>query len=106
MSATDPLFVAATRPAMKWGVPMDAIVVGGTLTAIIFIGSGSLLSLLLYLPIHGTMYLLCLKDPQIVRLMVLAINTKGKSLGRRFWGASTSCPIPNTRTKKELPDDY
>lgn len=100
----DPLFVAATRPAMKWGVTMDAIVVGGAVTAIVFIGTGSIFSLFLYVPIHSIMYLLCLKDPNIIRLLKLWANTKAKSIGWRFWGAATAAPIPNTRKKKGIPE--
>jgi type IV secretion system protein VirB3 len=100
----DPLFVAATRPAMKWGVTMDAIVVGGAVTAIVFIGTGSIFSLFLYVPIHATMYLLCLKDPSIIRLLKLWGNTKAKSIGWRFWGAATASPTLSTRKKKGIPE--
>jgi type IV secretion system protein VirB3 len=101
-TSSDPLFVATTRPAMKWGVTMDAIVVGGAITAIVFIGTGSIFTLLLYVPIHSVMYLLCLKDPNIIRLIKLWGVTKAKSIGWRFWGAATAAPIPNTRNKKGI----
>lgn len=99
----DPLFVAATRPAMKWGVTLDAIILGVGLTAIIFIGTGSLLTILIYPAIHGSMFLLCLKDPRTVTLMTLWVKTKGKSLGWRHWGAATATPFINTRAKKGIP---
>jgi type IV secretion system protein VirB3 len=99
----DRLFIGPTRPAMKWGVTIDGIIVGFALAAIVMIGTGNPFSLLLYLPIHGTLYLLCLRDPRIVRLLVLWVQTKLKSLGWRHWQAATACPLVNTRTRKRLP---
>lgn len=100
---SDRLFIGPTRPAMKWGVTIDGIIVGFALAAIVMIGTGNPFSLLLYLPIHGTLYLLCLRDPRIVRLLVLWVQTKLKSLGWRHWKAATACPLVNTRARKRLP---
>jgi len=99
----DALFVAVTRPAMKWGVTMDAIIVGGGLTSIIFIGTGSLMAIFLYPVIHGAMFLLCYKDPRMINLFMLGLQTKGRSLGRRHWGAATASPVINTRPKRRIP---
>lgn len=102
-TSNDPLFVAVTRPAMKWGVTMDAIIIGGGVTAIIFIGTASLWSLLIYPIAHGTMFLFCLKDPRIITLMSLWLKTKGKSRGWRHWGAATATPFMNNRIQKGIP---
>ncbi len=102
-SNTDPLFVAATRPAMKWGVTLEGIILGGGLVGIAMIATGNPFTLLLYLPIHGVMYLLCLRDPRTFRLMLLWSITKAKSLGWRHWGASTASPLINTRATKRMP---
>ncbi|GGO83791.1 hypothetical protein GCM10011348_28400 [Marinobacterium nitratireducens] len=99
----DPLFVAATRPAMKWGVTLDGMIVGGGLAAIIMIGTGNPFTLLLYLPYHGAMYLACQRDPRVVRLFYLRAVTKWKSLGLRYWGAATASPLINTRASRRLP---
>ncbi len=102
-TGTDPLFVAATRPAMKWGVTLDAIIVGGGLVGIVMIGTGHPLTLLLYPLIHGAMYLACQRDPRVVRLFFLRMATKWKSLGMRYWGAATASPLVNTRATRRLP---
>ncbi|EGR2205549.1 MULTISPECIES: type IV secretion system protein VirB3 [Vibrionaceae] len=102
-SGIDPLFVAATRPAMKWGVTLDGIIIGGGLVGIAMIGTGNPFTLLLYLPIHGVMYLLCLRDPRTFRLILLWVGTKMKSLGWRHWGASTATPLVNTRGVRRMP---
>lgn len=102
-SGIDPLFVGPTRPAMKWGVTIDGIIVGFGLVAILFIATGNPFTLLLYLPLHGALYLLCLQDPRIVRLLWLYLNTTMKSLGWRYWGAATASPLVNTRARKRMP---
>lgn len=81
---------------------MDGIIVGFVLVAILMIGTGNPFTLLLYLPIHGTLYLLCLRDPRIIRLLFLWVQTKLRSLGWRHWGTATACPLVNTRAGKRL----
>ena len=94
----DPLFVAVTRPAMKWGVTLDGIIIAAGLVAILMIATKNPLTLLLYLPLHAVMYGLCLRDPRSFRLLKLWFNTKAKSLGWRHFGCATACPVINTRS--------
>jgi len=92
---SDPVFVAMTRPAMKWGVTLEGIIVAGFFAAIGMIATNNPFFLLLYLPLHMLMYSLCLKDPRMFRLMLIWSKTKAKSLGWRYWGASTAAPCRN-----------
>lgn len=96
----DPLFMAMTRPAMKWGVTLEGIVVAGFFSAIAMIATNNPFFLLLYFPLHLVMYGLCLKDPRIFRLLYIWTQTKAKSLGWRYWGIATATPFYNTRHKK------
>ena len=98
MKHQDPLFVAVTRPAMKWGATLDGIIVAAGLVAVLMIATKNPLALLLYLPIHALMYGLCLRDPRIFRLQHLWFITKAKSLGWRSFGVATACPDINTRS--------
>ena len=100
----DPLIAAATRPAMKWGVTLEGIIIGIGLVSIVMLASGNPLTLLFYLPIHGVMYLLCLRDPRTFRHFLLWFGTKAKSLGWRYWGAATACPMKNTRAGRRMPE--
>lgn len=102
MNNQDPLFVAVTRPAMKWGVTLDGIIVAGGLVTMGMIATKNPLTLLLYAPAHIGMYSLCLRDPRQFRLITLWLSTKAKSLGWRHFGAATASPFVNTRgtTKK------
>ncbi|MBM7074259.1 VirB3 family type IV secretion system protein [Shewanella sp. 202IG2-18] len=97
MNRQDPLFVAVTRPAMKWGVTLDGMIIAGALVAVVMIATKNPFSLLLYLPVHALMYGLCLRDPRIFRLLYLWLNTKAKSLGWRYFGAATASPLVNSR---------
>ncbi|MCL1078411.1 hypothetical protein D5R81_11410 [Parashewanella spongiae] len=98
MQYQDPLFVAVTRPAMKWGVTLDGLIVAAGLVAILMIATKNPFTLLLYFPIHVVMYGLCLRDPRIFRLQHLWFITKAKSLGWRHFGVATACPVINTRS--------
>lgn len=102
-NGADPLFKGPTRPAMKSGVPLDGIIAGFAFASIFMIATKNPFMLLLYLPIHGTLYLVCLKEPRFVRLFFLWVGTKLKSLGRRHWGAFTATPLVNTRNRKRIP---
>lgn len=97
---SDPLFVGPTRPTMKWGVTYEAMVVGLVLVSIILIGTNNPFSMLLYLPIHATCYLICLKDPRFFGLLSLWLRTKCKSTSWRRYGASTGSHIPATRDNR------
>ncbi|MBE8168156.1 MAG: hypothetical protein HAW66_07300 [Shewanella sp.] len=102
MNNHDPLFVAATRPAMKWGVTLDGIIIAGALVAIVMIATKNPFALLLYFPAHALMYGLCMRDPRMFRLLLLWLSTKTKSLGWRHFGAATACPYVNTRKRALL----
>lgn len=93
----DPLFAGVTRPTMIWGVSYEAMIVNFMFTSILFVGSGNPLLIMVALPIHGIAYLVCLKDPRAFRFFYLWIITKGRSITRTYWGASTATPFSNPR---------
>ena len=91
----DPLFVGATRPAMKWGVTYTAILANVVLTMEVFLVTKNLLSMLLALPVHGLCLLLCARDARFFELLMLWMRTKGLALAGngRFWRASSYSPL-------------
>ncbi|MES2661806.1 MAG: VirB3 family type IV secretion system protein [Pseudomonadota bacterium] len=103
-TATDPLFVGATRPSLVWGVTYEAIIFCICAVAVLFIGTGNPFLIVFYIPLHGACYLICLKDPRFFRLIGLWIITKGKSTSWRYWGAATACPQFNTRNRRRMPE--
>ncbi|WP_133408183.1 VirB3 family type IV secretion system protein [Parashewanella tropica] len=105
MSSTnfcDPLFVAVTRPAMKWGVTLDGIIIAASVVTVLMIATKNPFALLLYFLLHALMYSLCLRDPMTFRLLKLWMNTKAKSVCWRCLGYATACPVVNTRNKERI----
>jgi type IV secretion system protein VirB3 len=91
----DPLFVAATRPPTRWGVPYLAILVNMVFTMEIFLLVKNPLILLLALPIHGVCMLLCTRDARIFELLLLCAQTRVPGMaGNLFaWRGNTYSPL-------------
>jgi type IV secretion system protein VirB3 len=91
----DPLFVGATRPAMRWGVTYSALLVNGVFVMEVFLLTKNLLTLALAVPIHGICALLCARDPRFFDLLLLWGRTRIPALlaNARFWKASTYSPL-------------
>ena len=92
---SDPLFVGATRPPMRWGVTYAALLFNLVFSLEIFLLSKNLLSLLLAAPIHGVCALLCARDPRFFDLVVLWVRTRLPAyLGNaRIWRSSSYSPL-------------
>jgi type IV secretion system protein VirB3 len=99
--ATDPLFVGATRPPMRWGVTYSALMFNLVFTLEVFLLTKNLLTLLICLPIHGTCMLLCARDARFFDLLLLWGRTRFPAvLGTlSFWRASSYSPL-----ELDLPD--
>jgi type IV secretion system protein VirB3 len=91
----DPLFVAVTRPPMRWGVTFSALLVNLVFTMEVFLFTKNLLTLLIAVPIHGVCALLCLRDPRFFDLILLWGRTRLPAyLGNaRLWRASSVSPL-------------
>ena len=92
---TDPLFVGATRPPMRWGVTYAALLSNLVFTLEIFLLTKNLLTLLLSVPIHGICALLCARDPRCFDLILLWGRTRMPALlgNFRIWKASSYSPL-------------
>ena len=88
---TDPLFVGATRPPMRWGVTYSALLFNLVLTLEVFLLTRNLLLLFLSLPVHGVCMLLCGQDPRYFDLLGLWARTRLLAhLGNwRIWQSSS-----------------
>jgi type IV secretion system protein VirB3 len=98
---TDPLFVGATRPSMRWGVTYSALLFNMVFTMEAFLLTKNLLTLLICLPIHGVCVLLCARDARFFDLILLWARTRLPALmgNLRLWRASSYSPLT-----LELPD--
>ena len=93
--ATDPLFVGATRPPMRWGVTYAALLFNMVFTMEAFLLTKNLLTLFACAPIHLVCVLLCARDARFFDLMLLWGRTRlPAAFGTlRFWRASSYSPL-------------
>jgi type IV secretion system protein VirB3 len=87
----DPLFVAVTRPPMRWGVTFSALLFNLVFTMEVFLLTKNLLTMLIALPIHGLCALLCLRDARFFDLLLIWGRTRLPAYARNFrvWKASS-----------------
>ena len=106
--AADVLFVAATRPPTRWGVPYLALLVNMVVTMEIFLLVKNPLIWLLALPIHGVCMLLCSRDARAFELGMLWAQTRMPALAANFraWKGNSYSPLqldpPNARGRRRF----
>ena len=91
----DVLFVAVTRPPMRWGVTFSALMFNLVFTMEAFLLTKNLLTLLIALPIHGVCALLCARDARFFDLILLWGRTRMPAdfANFRLWKASSYSPL-------------
>ncbi|MFC4311679.1 type IV secretion system protein VirB3 [Steroidobacter flavus] len=91
----DVVFVAVTRPPMRWGVAYEALLMNLIITMQAFILTQNLLVLLIAVPVHALCALLCARDPRIFSLLILAARTRllGVFTTMRYWSAASYSPL-------------
>jgi type IV secretion system protein VirB3 len=102
MAEPDVLYVAITRPAMKLGVPIEGLVLNGTITWFAFIwashGGGHLLRMLLCLllfPVmHVPMRIVASIDHNLFHIGRLWLS-RGISFRTRAWGGELLPALPH-----------
>lgn len=100
---TVPLFVAATRPPMRWGVTYAALLFNLVFTMEVFLLTRNLLALLLSVPIHGICMLMCARDARYFDLALLWGRVRLPALlgNLRYWQAGSYSPLDI-----DLPDSH
>jgi type IV secretion system protein VirB3 len=102
----DVLFVAATRPPTRWGVPYLALLINMVVTMEFFLMVKNPLMMLLAIPIHGVCMLLCSRDARFFELGMLWAQTRMPGLaGNLFvWRGNSYSPLkldaPNARGRR------
>src|ERR1700675_1430153 len=91
----DILFVAVTRPPMRWGVTFSALLFNLVFTMEGFLLTKNLLTLLTPIPLHGVCALLCARDARFFDLILLWGRTRMPSYlaNYRVWKASSYSPL-------------
>lgn len=93
----DTLFLACTRPAMVAGVTMEAMALNVMFSCILFLVAGSIVYGLVAIPIHGLCRIICRHDPNMFRILVAWIETRGRARNAAFWGGSSCTPLKLVR---------
>ena len=91
----DPLFVAVTRPPMRFGVTYVAILINAAFTMEVFLLTRNLLVLLLAIPVHGVCMLLCARDPRYFDLLLMWARTRliAWFCSIRYWKGASYSPL-------------
>ena len=89
MKAKDPLFIAMTRPPMLMGVTFIFMGLNMFSVAFVFVITKNLLHLLFMIPIHAVGYLICLKDPQLIDVMVKKSQKTSGVTNKKFWSGGS-----------------
>ena len=94
----DPLHVAATRPALMWGLPLPlalALFVIGAEVQVVFKGlTGVAWALALVAPVWVAARFLVARDYNAVGVAVLWLNTSARALDSADWGGASVAPLP------------
>ena len=92
---SDPLFVAVTRPPMRWGVTFSALLMNMVFTMEVFLLTKNLLVLLMMLPVHGICMLLCARDARYFDLLLMWAKTRLLAYfsSIRFWKGASYSPL-------------
>jgi len=86
------LHIAATRPAMMMGMPMDLCVVLAVVTTLI--GIASMFYMPLMIPLWWAATLLVRRDYNAPRVFLLWAKGPGFALDSGLWGGSSVSPFP------------
>jgi len=81
----DPLFQGLTRPTMIMGVSYMYFVINAALSLICFINLQDFMVILFFAPtVHLIGYLICLKEPRAIELLVMKASKGLKCLNRGY----------------------
>ena len=95
--AEEPLFLACTRPALFFGVPMEAVALNVVVCSVTFLATGSMRYLLVAPALHLVFRAVCKSDPNAFRVLLPFVETKGRARNVALWGGSTATPLPLCR---------
>ena len=88
------LFLACTRPAMRWGVPMEAWYLNLFGTFLVGMILGSPLYWVIGVPVYVLTRLLAAWEPNFFGILRRWAETKGQSFGAATYGGSTLLALP------------
>lgn len=94
------LHVAATRPAMLWGLPLQLAIVFFISFGVIAVVMHNMLYGAAVGPIWFSASLLVRRDYNAVRVTALWLRTSASALDSHLWGGASSSPLPIKLSKR------
>ncbi|VAW00391.1 hypothetical protein MNBD_ALPHA06-1732 [hydrothermal vent metagenome] len=89
MKEKDSLFIGMTRPPMIAGVTFLYMGLNAFGAFFAFLLTGNLLYLLVFLPFHAIGYAICLKDPQLLDVMMKKVQKSTGVPNKAFWSGNS-----------------
>lgn len=90
--AIDTLYLACTRPAMRWGVPLEGFAINFGGSWIFGMIAGSPFYWVIGVFIHYCMKPMANKNPNFFRELRMWFDTKGVNAGGTLWALSPDPP--------------
>lgn len=94
------VYLALTRPAMFYGVPLEAALCCVAVAGLAMILSDNLFFLAVFFPLFGIARLIVKKDANAFRILFRFLETKAKCRNRTLWGGSSTSPMRLVRRYK------
>ncbi|AGF74925.1 type IV secretion protein VblB3 [Bartonella australis AUST/NH1] len=98
----DTLFLACTRPAMIAGVTVEAMGLNVIATSIIFIMSSNIFLISFGVVTHFIMKEITKNDHNKFRILMVWLNTRGRSKNSNRWGGASVAPLRLIRNYKDM----
>lgn len=89
----DKLYLALTRPAMLFGVPMEAACISVLIGGLAMIFGDSIAYLILIVPLLAVSHFIVKRDQNAFRILFRFFDTGAKCRNRAYWGGSSSSPL-------------
>lgn len=86
---SDPLFVVLTKPNMFLGVSIEYLMINLMVSVTWFIQTSSYTSVLVALIVHFIGYILCLKDPRFMSVLLNKFGKCNQCSNKSFYGANS-----------------
>lgn len=89
----DRLYLALTRPAMLFGVPMEAACLSMLTGGLAMILGDSIAYLILIVPLLAMSHVIVKRDQNAFRILFRFFDTGAKCRNRAHWGGASSSPL-------------
>lgn len=90
----DPLFLGLTRPSMILGVTYVFAGMNALVSLMLFVMTSRFIYLLVMMPtLHGIAYLICLKEPLTLEMIIMKTSNFMKCRNRSFYGGLNSYDV-------------